>query len=126
VAIDTGLVDGEWHVFTHGGRQSTPLRTVDWAVEAARLGAGELLLTSMAHDGTKGGFAVELTRQVGQAAAIPIIASGGAGTLQHFADVFTRGEADAALAASIFHFGEVPILELKRFLQAQHIPIRWN
>jgi imidazole glycerol-phosphate synthase subunit HisF len=126
VAVDTGLVDGEWHVFTHGGRQATPIRTLDWVVEAARLGAGELLLTSMENDGTKGGFAVDLTRQVGQAASIPVIASGGAGTMAHFAEVFTEGEADAALAASIFHFGEIPIPELKRYLHAQHIPIRWN
>lgn len=126
VAIDAGLVDGQWHVFTHGGRQATPLLALAWAREAAERGAGELLLTSMAHDGTKQGFAVELTRLAGEAARIPIIASGGAGTMAHFAEVFLAGEADAALAASIFHFGEVPIPDLKHYLTTQNIPVRWN
>ena len=126
VAIDAGLVDGQWHVFTHGGRHATPLRALAWAREAAERGAGELLLTSMAHDGTKQGFAVELTRLAGEAARIPVIASGGAGTMAHFAEVFGAGEADAALAASIFHFGEVPIPDLKHYLTTQNIPVRWN
>lgn len=126
VAIDAGLIDGVWHVFTHGGRQSTPILALDWFREVAQRGAGEILLTSMAHDGTKQGFAVELTRQAGEIARIPIIASGGAGKMEHFVEVFTKGDADAALAASIFHFGEIPIPTLKQYLSTQNIPVRWN
>jgi imidazole glycerol-phosphate synthase subunit HisF len=124
LAIDTNLVDSDWQVFTHGGRKPTGRDTFAWAQEAQERGAGEILLTSMAHDGTKQGFAIELTSKVSALLSIPVIASGGAGNAQHFAEVFTQGQADAALAASIFHFGEVPIPGLKAFLRTQNIPIR--
>lgn len=125
-AIDANLLDGRWEVFVAGGRSATGLEAVSWAQELAERGAGEILLTSMAHDGTKQGFAVDLTRQIGSSVNIPVIASGGAGSMDHFAEVFLDGQADAALAASIFHFGEVLIPELKSFLQSKNIPIRWN
>ncbi len=124
VAVDAGWVDGTWRVFVRGGRTATEHEALAWAREAEQRGAGEILLTSMAHDGTKGGFAVELTRLFSETLSIPIIASGGAGNAPHFEEVFTAGKADAALAASIFHFGEVPIPELKSYLKAQNIPIR--
>lgn len=124
VAIDTNLVNAKWKVFTHGGRTATDINTFTWAKEVERLGAGEILLTSMQHDGTKGGFAIELTKQVSEAVNIPVIASGGAGTMEHFTEIFNAGKADAALAASIFHFGEIPIPQLKQFLQQQNIPVR--
>ena len=124
VAIDTSLVDGEWKVFTHGGRNATDINTFAWAKEVERLGAGEILLTSMQHDGTKKGFAVELTKQVSVSVNIPVIASGGAGTMEHFTEIFNAGKADAALAASIFHFGEIPIPQLKEFLSQHNIPTR--
>lgn len=124
LAIDTNLVDGQWQVFTHGGRKPTGTDTHAWAREAQERGAGEILLTSMAHDGTKAGFAIELTRSVSAAVNIPVIASGGAGNMEHFRDVFRDANADAALAASIFHFGEVPIPDLKAYLKSQDIPIR--
>jgi imidazole glycerol-phosphate synthase subunit HisF len=124
LAIDTNQVDGQWQVFTHGGRKPTDIDTFAWAREGQERGAGEILLTSMAHDGTKQGFALELTSSLSHALSIPVIASGGAGNAQHFAEVFTQGQADAALAASIFHFGEVPIPELKAFLRSQNIPVR--
>lgn len=125
LAIDTKLEEnGEWMVYVHGGRTATPLRTVDWAKEGEQRGAGEILLTSMNNDGTKSGFALDITRRVSEAVHIPVIASGGAGTLEHFAQVFTETKASAALAASIFHFGEVPIPTLKQYLQEQQIPVR--
>jgi cyclase len=124
LAIDTNEIDGNWQVFTHGGRKPTGIDTFAWALEAQERGAGEILLTSMAHDGTKKGFAVQLTAAISNLISIPVIASGGAGNAQHFAEVFTAGQADAALAASIFHFGEVPIPELKAFLRTQNIPAR--
>jgi cyclase len=124
LAIDTNEIDGKWQVFTHGGRKPTGIDTFAWAREAQERGAGEILLTSMAHDGTKKGFAITLTAAVSNLISIPVIASGGAGTAQHFAEVFTEGQADAALAASIFHFGEVPIPDLKAFLKTQNIPVR--
>lgn len=124
VAIDTNLVNNEWKVFTHGGRNATDINTFAWAKEVERLGAGEILLTSMQRDGTKKGFAVELTKQVSQAVNIPVIASGGAGAMEHFTEIFNAGKADAALAASIFHFGEIPIPQLKQFLSQQNIPVR--
>jgi cyclase len=124
LAIDTNEIDGKWQVFTHGGRKPTGIDTYVWAREAQERGAGEILLTSMAHDGTKKGFAITLTAAVSNLISIPVIASGGAGTAQHFAEVFTEGQADAALAASIFHFGEVPIPDLKAFLKTQNIPVR--
>jgi len=124
LAIDTKWVDGEWIVYVHGGRTPTPLRTIDWAREGEERGAGEILLTSMNNDGTKSGFAIDITRGVSEAVHIPVIASGGAGTMAHFAEVFTDTRASAALAASIFHFGEIPIPALKQYLQEQHIPVR--
>ena len=124
LAIDTKLVDGEWMVYVHGGRTPTPLRTLDWAREGEKRGAGEILLTSMNNDGTRDGFAIDITRSVSDAVNIPVIASGGAGTMAHFADVFRQTRASAALAASIFHFGEIPIPTLKQYLKEQNIPIR--
>lgn len=124
LAIDTNWVDGSWQVYTHGGRKPTGIDTLAWAIEAQGRGAGEILLTSMAQDGTKAGFAIGLTKMISNALRIPVIASGGAGTAAHFVDVFTEGAADAALAASIFHFGEVPIPELKAYLRTQNIPVR--
>ncbi|GAB3566108.1 imidazole glycerol phosphate synthase subunit HisF [Spirosoma luteolum] len=124
VAIDTRFVDGEHIVHTHGGRKPTELRTLAWARAVEERGAGELLLTSMDCDGTKAGFALELTAQISGAANIPVIASGGAGTMDHFVDVFTTGKADAGLAASIFHFKEIDIPELKGYLRDQGIEMR--
>ncbi|WP_456428213.1 imidazole glycerol phosphate synthase subunit HisF [Rhodocaloribacter sp.] len=124
LAIDAKRVDGRWRVFTHGGARPTDREAVAWAVEGERRGAGEILLTSMDHDGTKGGYALELTRRISEAVAIPVIASGGAGAKRHFTDVFHEGKADAALAASIFHFGEIPIPELKAYLHDAHVPVR--
>jgi cyclase len=113
-----------WEVYTHGGRTPTGLDAIDWARRVAELGAGEILLTSMDRDGTKMGFDLELTRAVADAVPIPVIASGGVGTLQHLADGITRGGADAVLAASIFHYGEFTVREAKRFMAAQGIPMR--
>ncbi len=124
VAIDTKYVDGEWMVFRSGGKIATNLKAVDWAKEVADLGAGEILLTSMNNDGTKNGFACDITQQVSDAISIPVIASGGAGNMQHFADVFQQTKATGALAASVFHFGEIAIPDLKKFLATQNIPIR--
>ena len=124
VAVDAGLVDGAWRVFVRGGRTATEHAALAWGREAEARGAGEILLTSMANDGTKAGFAVDLTRDFSEALGIPIIASGGAGTPAHFEAVFRAGKADAALAASIFHFGEVPIPDLKSYLRTHKIPVR--
>jgi len=124
VAIDTRLVNGIHIVHTHGGTKPTSLETVGWAKEVEARGAGEILLTSMDHDGTKQGFAVEITHLVSHAVNLPIIASGGGGTVEHFLDIFNKTSADAALAASIFHFREVEIRVLKQFLLNQNLPIR--
>ncbi len=124
VAIDTRYVDGEHIVHTHGGRKPTELRTLAWAKEVEERGAGEILLTSMDTDGTKAGFALSLTAAVSGAANIPVIASGGAGTMAHFTEVFTTGKADAGLAASIFHFKEIGIPDLKKYLAGEEIPMR--
>ena len=124
VAIDTRNVDGIDFVHTHGGRTPTLLVTQKWAQEVCDRGAGEILLTSMDHDGTKAGFANEITAEISAMLSIPVIASGGAGNMAHFKDVFTFGKADAALAASIFHFKEIPIPELKKFLDKEGLPIR--
>jgi len=124
LAIDTKLIDGTWMVVTRGGRNITELKTLEWAQRAEQLGAGEILLTSMNNDGTKAGFALELTNQIAEAVNIPVIASGGAGSSQHFAELFTDSRISAGLAASIFHFGEVPIPELKAYLKSQNIPVR--
>lgn len=124
VAIDTRFVNGEHIVHTHGGRKPTELRTLVWAKEVENRGAGELLLTSMDTDGTKAGFAIALTAEISAAARIPVIASGGAGSMEHFVDVFTAGKADAGLAASIFHFKEIEIPDLKHYLTERGISIR--
>jgi cyclase len=126
VAIDTRFepAAGLDFVHTHGGRRITELITLEWAREVENRGAGEILLTSMDADGTKAGFACDLTARVSSAASIPIIASGGAGTMEHFTEVFTSGKADAGLAASIFHFKEIEILALKNYLATQGIPMR--
>ena len=124
VAIDTNIEDDIWKVYVHGGRTPTPLKTLEWAKEVEERGAGEILLTSMANDGTKQGFALDITQAVSETVSIPVIASGGAGTEAHFLDVFTTGKADAALAASIFHFGEIPVPTLKNYLKQHNIPLR--
>jgi len=115
---------GRWRVYTHGGRNPTELNAVDWAVRVAELGAGEILLTSMDADGTCDGYDIELTLAVSRAVSVPVIASGGAGNLDHLADVLDRGKADAVLAASIFHFGTYRIAEAKAHLAARGIPVR--
>ncbi len=124
VAIDTKLVGNEWLVFTEGGRKPTTLRAVEWAVKAESMGAGEILLTSMNTDGTKAGFSIGITREVTKSVNIPVIASGGAGTMEHFLDVFEKTNCSAALAASIFHFGEISIPDLKKFLGSKNISVR--
>ena len=124
LAIDTKFLNGDWYVFLNGGRIPTDILTVDWAKKAVALGAGEILLTSMNNDGTKDGFALDITRRVSEAVNVPVIASGGAGTMEHFVDVFEEGKADAALAASIFHYNEIGIPELKNFLKTKGIEIR--
>ncbi len=124
VAIDSRNQDGKNMVHTHGGSRPTTLETLSWAIEVEERGAGEILLTSMDHDGTKNGFANELTSQLSTELTIPVIASGGGGSVSHFVEVFTIGMADAALAASIFHFNEVDIMDLKEQLQAADIPMR--
>jgi cyclase len=113
-----------WDVYINGGRLNTGRDVVEWAVAAEKNGAGEILLTSMDKDGTKEGFDLELTRQVSEAVRIPVIASGGAGTMEHFRDAVTLGKADAVLAASLFHFGEIDISELKRYLKQQGVEVR--
>lgn len=125
LAIDTRReADGEWYVYLDGGRTGTGTKCIDWAKQGVDRGAGEILLTSMDHDGTKAGFAIDITKQLAETLPVPVIASGGGGKPEHFAEVFQRSHADAALAASIFHFKEISIPELKRYLQAQHIPVR--
>lgn len=113
-----------WRVFTHGGRNDSGLDVLEWAVTVEALGAGEILLTSMDRDGTTGGYDEELTRAVSEAVNIPVIASGGAGTLEHFRDVFLRGKADAALAASVFHYGRLSIRRVKEYLSGQGVVVR--
>lgn len=125
LAIDTKQEeDGEWYVYLNGGRLKTDTKCFDWAKKAVDLGAGEILLTSMNHDGTKKGFAIDITKQLAESLPVPVIASGGGGTMEHFTDIFEKGKADAALAASIFHFKEIAIPELKRYLKTKNIPIR--
>lgn len=123
-AIDARYEDGEWYCFTHGGRNRTSRKLADWAHEAQERGAGEILFTSMNHDGTKNGFACEALAHLSDRLSIPIIASGGAGNIEHFRDVFIKGKADAALAASVFHFGEIKIPELKSYLNKEGIHVR--
>lgn len=124
VAIDAGLVEDQWKVFVKGGREATELDVYAWAKEVEELGAGEILLTSMQNDGTKAGFALELTNKLSSDLNIPVIASGGAGTSEHFKEVFEKTEATGALAASVFHFGEIPIPTLKSYLKDQNISVR--
>lgn len=124
LAIDTKTDEGGDYVYIGGGRIKTQWQTVDWARHAVTLGAGEILLTAMDHDGTKSGFALDITKRVSEAVSVPVIASGGAGTEAHFRDVFLNGKADAALAASIFHYRELGIPELKRYLNREGIPVR--
>ncbi|GIV31390.1 MAG: imidazole glycerol phosphate synthase subunit HisF [Saprospiraceae bacterium] len=126
LAVDARATADGWEVYLNGGRLPTGIDAVEWIRQAVDLGAGEILLTSMDHDGVKKGFALELTRRVSELVPVPVIASGGAGAMEHFAEVFTEGKADAALAASVFHFGEIPIPALKSFLKNKNIPIRWN
>jgi cyclase len=125
LAIDAKkAADGQYYVYLNGGRVATETVCLDWAKQGVEMGAGEILLTSMDHDGTKKGFAVELTRSLAEELSVPVIASGGGGTAAHFAEIFKEGRADAALAASIFHFREVPIPDLKKYLRAEGIAIR--
>ncbi|MBP5135914.1 MAG: imidazole glycerol phosphate synthase subunit HisF [Paludibacteraceae bacterium] len=124
LAVDTKFVDGEWLVYLNGGRVPTEIRTKDWVKEAVDRCAGEILLTSMNNDGTKDGFAIDITKAVSESVNVPVIASGGAGTMEHFTEVFKEGKADAALAASIFHYDEIKIAELKAYLKNNGIEIR--
>ncbi|MEM9340665.1 MAG: imidazole glycerol phosphate synthase subunit HisF [Bacteroidota bacterium] len=124
VAIDAGLVNDAWKVFVKGGREATELDVLPWSKQVEELGAGEILLTSMAHDGTKSGFAIALTNEMTNLLNIPVIASGGAGTKEHFSEVFEATKATGALAASVFHFGEIPIPDLKDYLKTEKISIR--
>lgn len=125
LAVDVKLhSSGKWEVFLNGGRIPTLLDAIEWVNEGVDRGAGEILLTSMDHDGTKNGFALELTRKVSESVSVPVIASGGAGTMKHFCDVFELAKADAALAASVFHFQEIAIPDLKTYLFNHQIPIR--
>lgn len=124
VAIDAALEAGEWYVYVNGGRIKTEKKLFDWAREAQNRGAGEILFTSMNHDGTKNGYANEATARISGDLGIPVIASGGAGRMNHFVEVFNEGRADAALAASIFHFREIGIRDLKDHLRNHHIAIR--
>ena len=116
--------DGEWYCYIKGGRERTPLKLLEWAKEVSQRGAGEILFTSMNHDGVKQGFANEALAMLADELPIPVIASGGAGKREHFLDAFTQGKADAALAASVFHFGEIAIPELKAYLSAEGIKVR--
>ena len=124
VAVDAKRSGNRWSVFTHGGRNDTGLDAVDWAVRMAELGAGEILLTSMDRDGTRAGFDIDLTRTIADAVPIPVIASGGVGTVEHLVDGVVRGHASAVLAASIFHFGEIAIGEAKRRMAAAGVAVR--
>jgi imidazole glycerol-phosphate synthase subunit HisF len=124
LAIDARRTRSRWEVYVNGGRVPTGLDVVEWAVHGVELGAGEILLTSMDADGTLAGFDLALTRTIAEAVSVPVIASGGAGTISHFVEVLTQGKADAALAASLFHDGKLKVAEVKRALQKQNIPIR--
>ena len=125
LAIDTKKeADGEWYVYLNGGRTRTEIKTTDWAKQAVDAGAGEILLTSMNNDGTKNGFALDITATLSGSLRVPVIASGGAGTVDHFKEIFEIADADAALAASIFHYKEIEIPLLKQYLFQQKIPVR--
>ena len=124
IAIDANFEDGNWICYLNGGRVPTRRTLFEWAAEAADRGAGEILFTSIAHDGTHGGYACDALRELHRQLPVPVIASGGAGTMAHFKEAFVEGEADAALAAGVFHFGEIAIPELKKYLSGCGIPIR--
>ncbi len=128
VAIDAkyNAERGSWDVYSHGGRQNRTLDAIEWAIEAEKRGAGEILLTSMDQDGTKAGYDNALTRKVSESVNIPVIASGGAGTMEHFKTAIVEGKADAVLAASLFHFKEIDIKDLKEYLKSEGIPMRMN
>lgn len=123
-AIDAKRSGDSWEVYVNGGRKAMGMDAVEWAMKCAKLGAGEILLTSMDEDGQKNGYDIELTKAVSEKVDIPVIASGGAGALEHFYDAFTKGKADAVLAASLFHFGEIPIPNLKEYLNTKGISVR--
>jgi cyclase len=124
VAMDIKMEQGEWMVYINGGKVATGIKALDWAKQAAFLGAGELLVTAMDNDGTQKGFALSILEAISKAVVIPIIGSGGAGTQEHFKDLFIHTQVSAALAASVFHFSSIAIPELKNYLKIQHIPIR--
>ena len=124
VAIDAKRTGDSWHIFKNGGRVDMGIDAIEWAQRAAELGAGEILLTSMDGDGTKAGYDIELTRKIADSVNIPVIASGGAGTMEHFYEALTDGKADAALAASLFHFREMEIRDLKEYLHNKNVPVR--
>ncbi|MFY0674130.1 MAG: imidazole glycerol phosphate synthase subunit HisF [Bacteroidia bacterium] len=124
VAVDTKFYEEEWTVYVHGGRTPTSIKTLSWVKQVEQLGAGEILLTSMNNDGTKNGFALDITSKVSELIDIPVIASGGAGSKRHFKEVFEQTQATGGLAASIFHFDEIPIPELKYYLKEQNIAVR--
>lgn len=124
LAVDAKLIEGKWKVFLVGGRVETDLDLFEWIQQAVELGAGEILFTSMNHDGTKNGFANEALKKISDLVKVPVIASGGAGTMQHFCDTFTDGKADAALAASVFHYKEIEIMDLKKELSLQGVNVR--
>lgn len=124
IAMNANFENGNWVCYSNGGKVATQRTLFEWALEAAERGAGEILFTSMTHDGTRSGYAHEALLELHRLLPIPIIASGGAGTKEHFKDAFLRGKADAALAASVFHFGEITIPELKKYLSESGIPVR--
>jgi imidazole glycerol-phosphate synthase subunit HisF len=125
ISIDAKQVTkGSWNVFSHGGRKSTGMDAVEWACRAVELGAGEIVLNSIDADGTKAGYDLEITRRISESTSVPVVASGGAGKLEHMADVLETGKADAVLAASIFHFGEYTVGEVKEFLDSRGVPMR--
>lgn len=124
LAIDTKFIDNQWIVFRNGGKIQTALTAINWAIQGVSLGAGEILLTSMNNDGTKAGFALDITKEISEKVSVPVIASGGAGKMQDFADVFNDTKATGALAASVFHYHQIPIPQLKQFLNNQKIPVR--
>lgn len=125
VSIDAkNVAPDRWEVFSHGGRQATGLDAVEWAQRAVALGAGEIVLNSIDADGTKAGFDIRITRRISESVAVPVVASGGAGKLEHMAEVLLEGKADAVLAASIFHFGEFTVGDVKKFLAQKNIPVR--
>lgn len=124
LAIDTKFENNDWYVYLNGGKVKTEIKAIDWAKQGVAMGAGEVLLTSMNNDGTKNGFANDITKLISESVNVPVIASGGAGTMKHFADAFVIGKADAVLAASVFHFKEIEIKELKDYLKEHNIPVR--